>query len=497
MSGQAPNSDRKAAAAVRGVLDDAGYTREGIQQALGMSGDVLSRPVDRPVHLRRLQAEGPLETLIRLFLLDVAVDADVAEAALTSDGLTALVALRMVESSGDEVRGQVRLVPHGVILVASDQPDREGDHPDHVAGVHRPSLTLADLTVRRPVERALDMGTGCGIQAMLAASHAGRVIGTDVNERALAFAELNAALNGIENVEFRPGSFFEPVEGETFGLVVSNPPYVISPESAYLFRDSGLGRDRVSERLVGELPGLLDEGAFGTIMVSWIQAGDDPSARPREWLEGNGCDAWVLHTGVEDPLTTAAGWNRDQAHDEEAYAVAVDRWLDYFRAKGIEALAYGGIILRRRSGGSNWIRNRELPNDPRAHPAQHVLRLFTGQDVLAAHSDEELAAARLRLAEGVVIERRLRRGADGWEEGAALTLTEGIPFGAELDGVTAAFLSQLDGSSTLAAVVEQLAEAYDVPTERLLASGILIAREMLELGFAILAEGVEEAPSEK
>ena len=246
MSGQAPTSDRKAAAAVRGLLDDAGFTREAIQQVLGMSGDVLSRPVDRPVHLRRLQAEGPLETLIRLFLLDVAVDADVAEAALTSDGLAALVALRMVESSGDEVRGQVRLVPHGVILVASDQSDREGDHPDHVAGVHRPSLTLADLTVRRPVERALDMGTGCGIQAMLAASHAGRVIGTDVNERALAFAELNAALNGIENVEFRTGSFFEPVEGETFGLVVSNPPYVISPESAYLFRDSGLGRDRVS-----------------------------------------------------------------------------------------------------------------------------------------------------------------------------------------------------------------------------------------------------------
>ena len=89
--------------------------------------------------------------------------------------------------------------------------------PNHVAGVHRPSATLAELTVRRPVEAALDVATGCGIQALLTAPHAGRVVATDVNERALAFAEFNAALNGIENVEFRAGSFFEPAAGERFG----------------------------------------------------------------------------------------------------------------------------------------------------------------------------------------------------------------------------------------------------------------------------------------
>src|SRR6185295_16402497 len=133
--------------------------------------------------------------------------------------------------------GAVRLVPHGVLLVASDLPDDEGLHPDHVAGMHRPSVTLADLTVRRHVARALDMGTGCGIQALLAAQHAELVVATDVNERALAFADLNAALNDLDNVETRAGSFFEPVEGETFELVVSNPPYVISPEIAYVFRD--------------------------------------------------------------------------------------------------------------------------------------------------------------------------------------------------------------------------------------------------------------------
>ena len=102
---------------------------------------------------------------------------------------------------------------------------------DFVPGVHRPSVTLAHLTVRRRVERALDVGTGNGVQAILAAAHAERVVATDINPRALAYAGLNASLNGCDNIEFRHGSFLDPVAGDRFDLVVSNPPYVISPES--------------------------------------------------------------------------------------------------------------------------------------------------------------------------------------------------------------------------------------------------------------------------
>ena len=121
-------------------------------------------------------------------------------------------------------------------------------------GVQPPSTVLARLTVRRPVARALDVGTGCGIQAILASRHAERVVATDVSERALAFAQFNLAVNGIENVELRQGSFLEPVEGERFDLVVANPPYVVSPENDLVFRDSGLGRDRVSEQIVVTFP---------------------------------------------------------------------------------------------------------------------------------------------------------------------------------------------------------------------------------------------------
>ena len=53
------------------------------------------------------------------------------------------------------------------------------------------------------IQRALDLGTGNGILALLCSTHAEHVVGTDINEHALELAQLNAALNGIENVEFR------------------------------------------------------------------------------------------------------------------------------------------------------------------------------------------------------------------------------------------------------------------------------------------------------
>src|SRR5206468_3275957 len=129
----------------------------------------------------------------------------------------------LLVDDGDTVSGTARLVPHDELLIASDRSAAAEGHADHVPGVHRPSVALAHLTVRGPVERALDLCTGNGIQAILLAAHAESVVATDVNARAVAYAEFNAALNDAGNVETRVGSFFDPVDGETFDLVVANP----------------------------------------------------------------------------------------------------------------------------------------------------------------------------------------------------------------------------------------------------------------------------------
>jgi len=478
-----PTADSRPAAELRDLLRRAGYGVAGIQEAILARGDILTSAAERPVHLRRLHGDGALQTLIRLFLLDEPVESAVVERSIAPTRLGSLTTLGVVAESGGLVTGLVRIVPHGDVVLVSDLPTVSADH---VAGLHRPSVTLSDLTIRRPVRAALDMGTGNGIQAILAARHAERVVATDVNERALAFAALNVALNGVTNIELRLGSFFEPVEGEAFGLVVCNPPYVISPEHEFIFRDSGLGRDRVSERLVGELPGYLEEGGFGTILVSWIQDGPDLAARPRHWIDGTGCDAWILHTGTEDALTAAGSWNRELADDQASYAQAIDRWTSYFAAEGIEAVAYGAVVMRRRTPGPNWIHSRELPDGARVRPQDHLLRLFTGPDLLMQlPTDGALAGLRPALAEGSRITTHHVLGVGGWAETAQLTLDVGIPFAAQVDRLTAEFLVELDGTRTLGDVLDAFADVHEAPHEAARAAGLPVTRRLLELGLVI------------
>src|SRR5207342_3276881 len=224
--------------------------------------------------------------LLRLLLLGVPVDRARVEGHVGGALREGLENTRFLVHDGDVVHGAARLVPHDELLIASDHAAAAERHADHVPGVHRPSVALAHLTVRGQGERALDLCTGNGIQAILLAAHAERVVATDVNVRALAYAAFNAALNGVGNVETRRGSFFEPVEGEQFDLVVANPPYVVSPESAYLFRDGGMSGDAVSEHVVRATPAALAPGAFASVLIAWALDPDDPAERPRRWLEG-------------------------------------------------------------------------------------------------------------------------------------------------------------------------------------------------------------------
>ena len=136
--------------------------------------------------------------------------------------------------------------------------------------------------MRRPARRALDLGTGCGSQALLTSRHAEHVVATDVTERALRVARLNLELNDVTNVELREGSLFGPVEGELFDLIVSNPPFVVSPDTDLIFRDAGLEGDEISRLVARGAAEHLEPGGFASMLICWGHgAGDDWSERVR------------------------------------------------------------------------------------------------------------------------------------------------------------------------------------------------------------------------
>src|SRR5262249_17927479 len=145
--------------------------------------------------------------------------------------------------------------------------------------------------------------------------------------------------------DIREGNLFGPVAGETFDLIVSNPPYVISPENDITYRDSGLPGDSFSELIVKELPAYLEPGGIANVLISWLHPWEGDWTLPvRRWAEGCGCDVILLRYAVHAPLDYAAAWNRPYRGNPELYRAGIVRWAEYFERLGVEAISWGAIV---------------------------------------------------------------------------------------------------------------------------------------------------------
>lgn len=269
------------------------------------------------------------------------------------------------------MRALFDLRPHAATLpggdhewwVASDLAEVQTGKPlsdDHVLGIGGATLTLLEMTVREQVDSALDVGCGCGIQALYLATHADRVVATDLSSRACALTQFNAALNEAI-IDVREGSLFEPVEGETFDLIVTNPPFVITPDSVrgaaglLEYRDGGMDRDNLIRAVLRGAPACMNEGGTLQMLANWeIPADRNPdtqwSWRVDSWLDGLPVDAWVVQRDVLDPARYVDMWIRDSGGQLLAradYERAFTSWLADFRRAGTGAIGMGFVALRR------------------------------------------------------------------------------------------------------------------------------------------------------
>jgi methylase of polypeptide subunit release factors len=357
-------------------LREAGLNEAALAELVGgaWSGE------DVPLVLNRYRASDPRAELVRLFVLGEPVPrkaVPVSPETLAGAGL--------VDLDGESVVARLRLTPFAGLLVAHDA-DVSG--PDWVTGINAASRTLATLTVRRPVERALEIGTGSGVQALLAARHAQTVVATDVNPRALEYAALGSRLNGLP-LDLRLGSLFEPVEGETFDLIVANPPFVISPDNDFVFRDSGLEGDAICREAVRGAAAHLRPGGFATVLCNWIcRTPEQPWASLVEWVGGLACDTLLLSHGTVEPFRYASRWNEPVRSDPERYGAAVGRWLDYYEREGIAAIGLGAVVLRGREN-PGWVRGIVAPQPALGEAGDQILRLFAATDHLGGLEREE------------------------------------------------------------------------------------------------------------
>lgn len=484
-----PIPDTRAAVSLGSALRDAGYSESGVYELLGEEAFSIDEE-DASAEERRLPG-GRLSTTIRLFFLQRPVAVREAAQALGRGGVEALQTTGLAEI-GDEVVPRVRILPIGRLLVTADGY-AQGDDPSDYVAVYTPTSRLCDsLTPRPRVARALDVGTGSGIHALLAAAHAEHVVATDVNPRALAFTELNAALNRVTNVECRSGSLFEPAAGETFDLITCNAPYVVSPESRWAYRDAGFQGDEMSERVVREAAAHLGEGGYATLIVSWLADDEDaPDERAFEWVAESGCDGWILPGWDADPLGHASTWNSHLVGDPKAFARALDDWTGYFDELGVRWISEGALLLHKRTG-SGEARVDPIDPDEVDEADEQVRRAFAMRARLAQlETDDELLDLPLSLELACRLESELEPevGAPAIVE-ARIELTEGT--GSELDvspGVLEVVAS-LDGRTELRDVIDGVAGRLALSAaerSQLERDALEAVRELLEIGALELA----------
>src|SRR5262249_49917979 len=206
MRTRAAAPSRSDVGALRRALGVAGYDEKRLRGALALRGRFVAPSAGRHgLYLQRVGEHGALSTLTRLFLLETPVPGERAAEALAPLGLDGAEALGLVRTEGASVVPLVRIAPHDGLFIVSDSGDWDGaDKPeDFVPGLSGAGVTVANLTPRVQVADALDLGAGSGLHALLAARNADRVVATDINARALEFADLNAQLNGFANLELR------------------------------------------------------------------------------------------------------------------------------------------------------------------------------------------------------------------------------------------------------------------------------------------------------
>jgi methyltransferase family protein len=473
----------------RDFLAETTYSTSGIREVLP-GNDV---PADALRNLPKLldlsRPTSTLHTLVRWFMVGAPVIRRAADHWVPAWLIETCLDSGLLAEEGDSLAPRAMLVPFDNALFATDLAYNltSSATADVVSGINPTTMTVHRFAMHRHSRATLDLGTGCGPQAITAAAHSDHVVGTDLNPRAIEYAAFNARLNACDNVEFLTGDGFTPVAGRRFDHIIINAPFYISPTNRYLYSDNPDPLDGFCRRLIRQAPDYLTEGGCLQMMFAWVQTKDQPwKERLASWFEGTGCDAWVLrvasHEADEYALERIA---EAVPSDLEAANRAFRVWMDHYRAHHLTAVHVGLLTLRRRDG-QNWIRHGELPRRGGNAFGHIIERCLDNADFRRTTSDEELLNSKLMVPPDARLERNLTCRDGCWQPTSIqLTLADGIPYSETLRPEFANFVTRLDGKQPLSHHIGQLVSETGVPRPRTDRECLTLVHRLLEKGLLI------------
>ncbi len=445
------------AGATRASAASTSSDRPSLATGVDSTSSAANAPQDSDV------AGYKVAVLTALFMLGEPVGAAALETALPRTGVAGALAIGLVVPT-QSASGEQRYAPavdlrpheaedaHGSVRwwVASDLGELvtgQALAPDHVLGIGRAGLTLAALTPRKPVETALDLGVGCGIQTLYLLRHVRQVVATDISTRALEFTAFNVALAGVDSarVQLRQGNLLEPVAGQRFDLIVSNPPFVITPPSVRQaglplmeYRDAG---GPILPALVRVLEDHLNPDGVAVMLGNWEhREGTSWRTSVNQWI-GKSLDAWIIQREVQDPVEYAAMWLRDGGLTPERSGVAFENalaaWQEDFDSRQVSGVGMGYLVFHAPSvaatsgPGGTALEGQTAPEEPASDAAapgavvepwrvleevptsgqgalgEHVAQVIAAHEALRGLDDAQVAALKLRTASGLSKEESL------------------------------------------------------------------------------------------
>ena len=405
------------------------------------------------------------------------------QAALVRAGLLVL------DASGAASAG-VTLYPVGDRIIISDHAWPALPHPgfaevppDQVMFIGTDSRWLARATVRRPIEAALDLCTGSGIHAVLAAAHAKRVVAVDVNPRAVQCTRFNALASGADHLEARLGDLYEPLGDAQFDLITANPPFVPSPRDSLQYRDGGRSGEDVQQRIIAGLPRHLAPGGMCQIVTEFGERGDEPLAdRLRQWLGDAPMDIHILRLRE----TSASGYAIGHADGADSYAAfleSVQAWAGNLRTQGYTRIV--SVLLAFQwsdpTSGPPWTRS-ETPQSLHAPAHTEIEAAFAAEALVhKPNFFELLERSRVRWAGPIALLEARVLGRDVRGSAQAELLGKSLPILQTLDSVERDILLLIAKPLAVTDVLV-LAQALNLTKETTLTTlRSLICRQLIRL----------------
>ena len=462
----------------------------GAYDEMAAIGGGLFEPAFLPLRRRHLRrADGAAHRAARMLCADDPVEREAAAEALGGSFVDEMCAAGLLVARGGGLVSPLRLRAHEGVLFFADHLHHGGEAVMG-AGPLTGVLLRAALPSRR-VESALDLGCGAGLVALLLARVADKVVATDISERAVQMTRVNAALNGVTNIDVRRGDRFETVPGERFDRVASQPPFFPAPESApgQTYSQGGRRGDELSLRILGDVASHLTPRGRAVIVAEWPMFSEEPlTGRLREVVPAS---ANVLSIEADGPDCDAfAIGDKAFAHPDfgEAFAREVLALREHLGALGVTTMRSAVTVVEpARAGIQGWTHATMVGDiaDPAVDGA-FVDNVCSAQEVLVA-GREALLAARLVLPAGT--------GLFAAKDGYSRVLSDGgsVVAGARVDREVHRILEMVDTSASVGVAMKRYTKESSGPRGAATDRFVAAVTQSLAAGLLVVAPGARGA----